>query len=176
MRPQSLLPRSGTCGGVYNLGLKDFRNMNRRTFLQGTGLTLLLPLLPRPLLANKSFRRRRPSDTDWPSPTLWKMLRNEVDGNLIPIEFPIEVCLQNTDSAACKKLQEDLNNPYYFGDQPSLTQTLGGVDAWFTKPREIFRLPCEAILNGLQHSGLSPFQVRDVKARKSSAIPITLAV
>lgn len=108
--------------------------MNRRTFLQRSGLTALLPLLPRPFLANQSFRRRRPSDPDWPSSTLWKRLRDEVAGNLIPIEFPIDVCLQNTDSAACKKLQENLNNPYYIGDQPGLTQTLGWVDAWFTKP------------------------------------------
>ena len=62
--------------------------MNRRTFLQRAGLTALLPLWPRPLVASKSFRRRRPSDADWPSRAAWKRLSDEVDGNLIAAEFP----------------------------------------------------------------------------------------
>jgi hypothetical protein len=108
--------------------------MNRRIFLQRSGLTALLPLWPRALGATKSFRRRRPSDADWPSPAAWKRLSDEVDGNLVPVEFPIEACIQDTDSAACKNLIANIKNPYYIGDQPGLTQTLGWVDAWFTKP------------------------------------------
>jgi FAD binding domain/Berberine and berberine like len=108
--------------------------MKRRTFLQRSGLTALLPLWPRQLVVPRSFRRRRPSDPDWPSPTSWKRLSDEVDGNLIPVEFPIESCIQDTDGAACKYLLTNINNPYYVGDQPGLTQTLGWVDAWFTKP------------------------------------------
>ena len=38
------------------------------------------------------------------------------------------------DRAECKTLFENLKNPYYIGDQPGLTQTLGWVDAWATKP------------------------------------------
>ncbi|MGO9401878.1 MAG: FAD-binding protein [Terriglobales bacterium] len=108
--------------------------MTRRTFLQRSGLTALLPLWPRPLVASKSFRRRRPSDADWPSQAAWKRLSDEVDGNLIPVEFPIEACIKDTDSAACKNLIANINNPYFVGDQTGLTQTLGWVDAWFTKP------------------------------------------
>ena len=108
--------------------------MNRRTFLQRSGLTALLPLWPRPLVASKSFRRRRPSDADWPSRAAWKRLSDEVDGNLIAAEFPIQACIKDTDSAACKDLIANINNPYFVGDQPGLTQTLGWVDAWFTKP------------------------------------------
>jgi hypothetical protein len=89
---------------------------------------------PRTLFAGNTFRRRRPSDPDWPSKAAWKHLSDEVEGNLIPVEFPIEACIQNTDSAACKTLLANIKNPYYVGDQPGLTQTLGWVDAWFTKP------------------------------------------
>jgi FAD/FMN-containing dehydrogenase len=108
--------------------------MNRRTFMQRCGLAAMLPLLPRPLFASKSFRRRRPPDKDWPSPAAWKRLSDEVDGNLVPVEFPIQACIQDTNSAACQQLITNIKNPYYVGDQPGLTQTLGWVDAWFTKP------------------------------------------
>jgi FAD/FMN-containing dehydrogenase len=108
--------------------------MDRRTFLKRSGLTALLPLWPRPLLAAKSFHRRRPSDANWPSKAAWKRLNDEVEGNLIPVEFPIEACIQDSESAACRNLIANIKNPYYVGDQPGLTQTLGWVDAWFTKP------------------------------------------
>jgi FAD/FMN-containing dehydrogenase len=42
--------------------------------------------------------------------------------------------LRDLDSATCKEALSDIKNPYYIGDQPELTQTLGWVDAWFTKP------------------------------------------
>ena len=42
---------------------------------------------------------------------------------MIPVDFPIT-----------KLLEENIRNPYYIGDQPGLTQTLGWVDAWATKP------------------------------------------
>ena len=78
--------------------------------------------------------RRRPSDANWPSPAAWKRLNDEVDGNLIPVEFPIEACVKDTGSAACQNLLNNIHNPYYIGDQPGLTQTLGWVDAWVSKP------------------------------------------
>jgi len=108
--------------------------MDRRNFLKRWGLTATLPLWPRSLFAEKSFRRRRPSDADWPSKAAWKRLSDDVDGNLIPVEFPIEACVKDVDSAACKSLITNIKNPYYIGDEPGITQTLGWVDAWFTKP------------------------------------------
>jgi FAD/FMN-containing dehydrogenase len=108
--------------------------MDRRTFLKRSGLTALLPLWPRSLFASKSFRRRRPSDADWPSKAAWKHLSDEVDGNLVPVEFPLEACISDADSTGCRNLIANIKNPYYIGDQPGLTQTLGWVDAWFTKP------------------------------------------
>ena len=80
------------------------------------------------------IRRRRPSDANWPSQAAWKRLNDEVDGNLIPVEFPIEACVKDTGSAGCRNLFNNIHNPYYIGDQPGLTQTLGWVDAWVSKP------------------------------------------
>ncbi len=108
--------------------------MDRRTFLNRSGLSLFLTAWPRPLFAPHAFRRRRPSDADWPSTAAWKRLSGEVDGNLIPVEFPLASCINDVESAACKDLLPNIKNPYYVGDQPGLTQTLGWVDAWFTKP------------------------------------------
>src|ERR1041385_7355765 len=108
--------------------------MKRRTFLSGSGLSLMLMLWPGQLLARRPTRRRRPSDADWPSDAAWKRLGGEVDGNLIPIEFPLAACVNDVGSSGCKALLSNIKNPYYIGDQPGLTQTLGWVDAWFTQP------------------------------------------
>jgi FAD/FMN-containing dehydrogenase len=108
--------------------------MDRRTFLKRSGLAVFLPLWPRSVFAGKSFRRRRPSDRDWPSSTAWNRLNEEVEGNLIRVEFPIEACVKDVGSAACKNLAINIKNPYYIGDQPGMTETLGWVDAWFTEP------------------------------------------
>jgi FAD/FMN-containing dehydrogenase len=108
--------------------------VNRRSFLKKAGQAALIAFSPRSLFARKSLHRRRPSDADWPSAAAWKRLRDEVDGKLVPVDFPISACVTNADGAACKDLLANIHNPYYIGDQPGLTQTLGWVDAWFTKP------------------------------------------
>src|SRR5271156_948490 len=108
--------------------------MNRRAFLKVIGSAALLPILPRRLSASTNFRRRRPSDATWPSPAAWKQLNDAVGGNLIPVDFPLSVWKTDPDSAAAKSLLENIRNPFYIGDQPGLTQTLGWVDAWATKP------------------------------------------
>src|SRR6202023_255827 len=97
--------------------------MNRRAFLRAIGSAALIPILPRRLLASTNFRRRRPSDATWPSQSAGEQLNEAVGGNLIPVDFPIT-----------KLLDEKIRNPYYIGDQPGLTQSLGWVDAWATKP------------------------------------------
>ncbi len=108
--------------------------MDRRTFLERSTQTTLIGLWPRSLFANRIFRRRRPSDADWPSKAAWKRLHDAVEGTLYPVEFPITTCINKVGGAACKNLLASIKNPYYIGDQPGLTQTLGWVDAWFTKP------------------------------------------
>jgi FAD/FMN-containing dehydrogenase len=108
--------------------------MDRRTFLKASGAASLLGLCPRHLFASPAVRRVRPSDPGWPSKEAWKRLNNAVDGNLIPVDFPIKAGVSSSDSVDCKTLFTNLKNPYYIGDHPGVTQTLGWVDAWTTKP------------------------------------------
>jgi FAD/FMN-containing dehydrogenase len=112
----------------------SFSHMKRRSFLKKCGAAALLPLSSRGLFARSGFRRQRPSDPGWPSQEAWKRLNDAVGGNLIPVDFPIAACTSAGGSTECKKVLESLKNPYYIGDQPGLTQTLGWVDAWATKP------------------------------------------
>jgi len=108
--------------------------VTRRSFLKAIGSAALLPILPRRLSASTNFRRRRPSDATWPSKSSWKRLDDAVGGNLIPVDFPLSLFKTDPAGAAAKLLSENLRNPYYIGDQPGLTQTLGWVDAWAIKP------------------------------------------
>jgi FAD/FMN-containing dehydrogenase len=108
--------------------------MDRRKFLKAAGAASLVPLWPSALSASPAIRRVRPSDPGWPSKEAWKRLNDTVGGNLIPVEFPIKACLSSPQNADCKALFANLRNPYYIGDSPGVTQTLGWVDAWATKP------------------------------------------
>jgi FAD/FMN-containing dehydrogenase len=108
--------------------------MNRRMLLKASGAASLLPPWPCRLFARLAIRRVRPSDPGWPSKEAWKRLNDAVGGNLIPVDFPINTCLSSSKSADCKALFANLKNPYYIGDNPGVTQTLGWIDAWATKP------------------------------------------
>ncbi len=103
--------------------------------MKAIGSAALLPILPRRLSASTNFSRSRPSDAAWPSQSAWKQLNEAVGGNLIPVNFPLSISKTDPESADAKSLVENIRNPYYIGDQPGLTQTLGWVDAWATKPR-----------------------------------------
>ena len=46
----------------------------------------------------------------------------------------MNACVSSSQSADCKTLFANLKNPYYIGDTPGITQTLGWVDGWSTKP------------------------------------------
>ncbi|HXE36315.1 MAG TPA: FAD-binding oxidoreductase [Verrucomicrobiae bacterium] len=102
--------------------------------MKASGAASLFGLQPRRLFARTAIRRVRPSDPGWPSKEAWKRLNDAVDGNLIPVEFPINACRSSSQSADCKALFANVKNPYYIGDNPGITQTLGWVDAWETKP------------------------------------------
>jgi hypothetical protein len=109
--------------------------MNRRAFLKAVGAAALIPVLPRRVVAaSANFSRRRPSDAAWPSEAAWKQLNEAVGGNLIPVEFPLSVLKNDPDSDAAKLLLKNIRNPYFVGDQVGLTESLGWVDAWATKP------------------------------------------
>ena len=102
--------------------------------MSAIGSATLLPFSPRSLWPSKSFRRCHPSDATWPSQQDWKRLNDAVEGNLIPVNFPLSRLKADPGSVAAKRLAKDLRNPFYIGDQPGLTQTLGWVDAWATQP------------------------------------------
>ena len=115
--------------------------MDRRTLLKHLAAIPLLPrLLPdlssfaQTALPAKSFRRVRLSDPSWPSAAAWEKLKQQVGGQLFPVQFPLAACQSAPESAACQEVLKSLDNPYYIGDQPGLTQTLGWVNAWVTKP------------------------------------------
>jgi FAD/FMN-containing dehydrogenase len=116
------------------MSTQDENVVNRRAFLKAIGSAALLPILPHRLLASTNFSRRRPSDGTWPSQSAWKQLNEAVGGNLSPVNFPLSAFKTDPAGDAAKRLSENLKNPYYIGDQPGLTQTLGWVDAWATKP------------------------------------------
>jgi hypothetical protein len=110
--------------------------MNRRAFLKAIGSAALLPILPHPVSAatNTNFTRVRPSHAAWPSKTTWKQLNETVGGNLIPVDFPISILQKDPDSAAAKQLWKNLKNPFFIGDQPGLTQSLGTKDSQERRP------------------------------------------
>lgn len=111
-----------------------FHCMNRRAFLKGSAAASLLPLDSRGLFVSPVTDRVRPSDPGWPSKEAWRRLNHAVDGNLIPVDFPVNACLSSSDGADCRAFFANVKNPYYIGDSPGVTQTLGWVDAWTTKP------------------------------------------
>ncbi|WP_274425191.1 FAD-dependent oxidoreductase [Chelativorans sp. YIM 93263] len=112
--------------------------MNRRDFL----LASAAPLLgiagtgaPLDALANSNPESRtRPGHPGWPSQADWAALKRRVGGRLLPVESPIANCAGRLGDDSCEKLFGNLRNPYFLGDEPGLTQTLGWVDAWTSQP------------------------------------------
>jgi FAD binding domain/Berberine and berberine like len=80
------------------------------------------------------FSRVRPSDPEWPSETSWKRLNQEVGGQLIKVQSPLADCIDAPSEPSCTRLFKQLKNPYYLGDEVGLTQTLGWVGAWTSRP------------------------------------------
>ncbi len=116
--------------------------MDRRTLLKHLAalpvLSTLGPYLSGTELSKaaskQAFRRVRPSDSAWPSDGSWEKLKQQVRGNLIPVPFPLAACESPANDSSCQALFKDLGNPFYIGDTPGLTQTLGWANAWTTKP------------------------------------------
>ncbi len=115
--------------------------MDRRTLLKQLAaiplLSHLWPDLPAPVpttTPKPPVRRLRPGDPGWPNAASWEKLKQQVGGRLIPVQSPLVACRLALDSAFCQDILANLRNPYYIGDQPGLTQTLGWVDAWTSSP------------------------------------------
>jgi hypothetical protein len=116
--------------------------MNRRQFLNGVaaipvlavGCSPLSKTSPKYVAADAPIRRVRPGDPGWPSAAGWDRLNRQVKGRLINVQSPLHACQQAPNRAECEELFRKLKNPFFIGDEPSLTQTLGWVDAWTSAP------------------------------------------
>lgn len=115
-------------------------SMNRRQLLKRLAA---VPFLTNPWSRMLTGTRRigarpdsrvRPGDPDWPSEASWERLNHEVGGQLIEVRSPLAACADAPSSSTCAQIFEDLRNPYYLGDEVGLTQTLGWVDAWTSRP------------------------------------------
>ncbi len=84
--------------------------------------------------AKRARQRVRPADAAWPKDKDWDALNKSVGGRLISVRSPLERCLAARSGADCAQVFSELRNPYYIGDEPGLTQTLGWVDAWNFAP------------------------------------------
>jgi FAD/FMN-containing dehydrogenase len=62
----------------------------------------------------------------------WSQLRQKLGARLIPIESPL--VLAQRGRAKTEDVFRRLKNPYWIGDEPGLTQTLGWIDAWTSRP------------------------------------------
>ena len=78
--------------------------------------------------------RVRPTDPRWPTPAQWQRLGRQMGDAFITVHSPILACSGARDAAACAALFRSLKNPYVLGDDVALTQTLGWVDAWTSRP------------------------------------------
>ncbi|HEX2114314.1 MAG TPA: FAD-binding oxidoreductase, partial [Alphaproteobacteria bacterium] len=64
----------------------------------------------------------------------WDRLNRDVGGQLVRVQSPLAACAGAPQSEACASLFRSLKNPYFIGDDPALTQSLGWADAWTSQP------------------------------------------
>ena len=112
--------------------------MNRRRLLQ------FIAAVPAALAAWRSAivparaatpaSRVRPGDAGWPSQASWEQLGRDVGGRLVKVRSPLAACIDAPSDAACAQLFKALKNPYYLGDEVGLTQSLGWIGAWTSRP------------------------------------------
>jgi hypothetical protein len=116
--------------------------MNRRRLLQTAAavMAFLASKLPEglaPTLADAAERsqpRVRPADPAWPSEAKWNQLNQEVGGRLTKVRSPLAICHDAAANPDCAGLFKALKNPYFLGDEVGLTQSLGWVGAWTSRP------------------------------------------
>jgi FAD/FMN-containing dehydrogenase len=91
--------------------------------------------VPRVARAAPARSRVRPGDPRWPSAEAWSALRRQVgDDALLAVRSPFDACIAKASAPDCDALWKRLKNPYALGDDVALTQTLGWVDAWTSRP------------------------------------------
>lgn len=115
--------------------------MRRRSLLQaGAALAGLAGLRSLPALSASGrqgsalLTRVRPTDPEWPTLHAWQALKDRVGGRLIRLSSPLDACAGDGAGADCSEAFRLLRNPYHLRDTPGLTQSLGWVDAWTSRP------------------------------------------
>ena len=103
--------------------------MKRRQLLKAAAA---LPFVSRAQAA--PFSRVRPGQPGWPSDAAWEGFGRAIEGRLVKVHPSLDTCRVDPAGAACRDLFRELKNPYFIGDDPSLTQTMGWVDAWTSQP------------------------------------------
>ncbi|MBV9249451.1 MAG: FAD-binding oxidoreductase [Acetobacteraceae bacterium] len=107
----------------------------RRAMLHRLGAVPFLPVAgARALAAPAAMHRVRPGDPDWPSPTAWEELDRSVGGRLIKVKPLLGACEAGPNSASCKDVLRNLNNPYFLGEEPAGTESSGWLDSWQSAP------------------------------------------
>ena len=111
------------------------KRFSRRRLLEIiAGLPFMSGLAPVASAAAQPKTRVRPSDPAWPSDAAWDQLSREVGGRLIKVQSPLAACVGGSSDADCARVFKELKNPYYLGDEVGLTQSLGWVGAWTSRP------------------------------------------
>jgi FAD/FMN-containing dehydrogenase len=113
--------------------------VDRRQVLGSASAALLFSAAaPRAARASGArFERTRPGRAGcWPTADQWGALRARVGGRMVKIASPWAECAAAPQSPACAELFRSLRNPFFIGDDPALTQTLGWTDAWTSRPSE----------------------------------------
>jgi FAD/FMN-containing dehydrogenase len=116
----------------------DRRELLRRVAALPFVVSLLSSVASLPVMAapakNLKFRRVRPTDPEWPSAATWQALNQQVGGRLVQVQPLLADCKEGRNSAACTQALQNLRNPFFVGDQPSGTMTVGWVDGWMSAP------------------------------------------
>jgi FAD/FMN-containing dehydrogenase len=115
--------------------LRMAKGMGRRRLLEIlAGFSFMSGLAPCASAAAQLKVRVRPGDAAWPSDESWDRLNREVEGRLIKVRSPLAACVGGSFDSACAQTFKELKNPYYLGDEVGLTQSLGWVGAWTSRP------------------------------------------
>ena len=111
------------------------KRLSRRRLIEIlSALPFLSGFAPRAWAAAQTKKRVRPGDPAWPSDAAWAKLNDEVGGRLVKVRSPLAACVGKPFDAACAQVFKELKNPYYLGDEAGLTQSLGWVGAWTSRP------------------------------------------
>jgi FAD/FMN-containing dehydrogenase len=114
------------------VGITEEKLMRRRTLLKAA---LALPFFPYALTYSRSALAwtgaQRPIDAAWPAADQWQRLRAQVGDRLLKLQSPFA---PGAPKAVRDEAMAQLDNPFYLGDQPALTQTSGWFGAWTSQP------------------------------------------